>query len=90
MSRSVALTACTPSHTAFRAQCSVHTDSAALRVTQISLTRYLSALLQRVLLVFARFGPYALMVFVMMEDVLTFIAVLVVVPFAFAAAAFNL
>jgi hypothetical protein len=76
----------------------VHTDSAALRVTQISLTRYLSALgvvflwlrLQRVLLVFARFGPYALMVFVMMEDVLTFIAVLVVVPFAFAAAAFNL
>lgn len=64
----------------------------------ISLTRYLSALgvvflwlrLQRVLLVFARFGPYALMVFVMMEDVLTFIAVLVVVPFAFAAAAFNL
>ena len=41
--------------------------------------------LQRVLLVFSRFGPYAFMVFVMMEDVLAYLVVLVVFPFAFAA-----
>jgi len=41
--------------------------------------------LQRVLLSFSRFGPYVFMVFIMMEDVLSYLVILALFPVAFAA-----
>jgi len=41
--------------------------------------------LQRVLLVFSRFGPYTFMVFVMIDDVINYLVILLLYPIAFAA-----